>query len=226
MNCESLEDINIPSGVTDIGACSFVNTPWLASQQKKDPLVIINSILIDGNACSGAVTIPENVRVIVGGAFNDDPGLTELTIPETVEKISYGAIDNCEKLKVIRLRADDPAIYRDYSKLKNCCESIKTALDMLKTKDYSVRLEREVKFPFLIMEYLHTHDAELEAFLKKNFSKLMKESITNGDLPMIKALTMTDAFVTKRNIDKFIQQAVSDAQPQAEAFLKEHKNRI
>ena len=83
-----------------------------------------------------------------------------------------------------------------------------------------------MKFPFLILHYLHTRDTGAEAYLRKNFSKLAKESITAGDLPMIEALTSTDAFVTKRNIDKLIQQALDENQTAIHAHLINYKNNL
>ena len=62
--CENLESVTIPSTVTYIGGNAFDETKWLAIQQKKNPFVIVNNILINGDACKGAITIPSNVKMI------------------------------------------------------------------------------------------------------------------------------------------------------------------
>lgn len=45
-NCTALENIIIPASVTNIGSRAFDDTPWLKNQQNKNPLVIVNNILV------------------------------------------------------------------------------------------------------------------------------------------------------------------------------------
>ena len=63
-SCSKLESIIIPDSVTSIGRGAFSDTPWLENKQKENPLVVINGILIDGDACAGDVIIPDNVTSI------------------------------------------------------------------------------------------------------------------------------------------------------------------
>jgi hypothetical protein len=62
--CGNLKKITIPDSITSIGEHAFFRTPWLENQRRKNPLVIINHILIDGVTCKGKVTIPEHVTRI------------------------------------------------------------------------------------------------------------------------------------------------------------------
>lgn len=101
--CTSLKNITIPKSVTHFGCWAgnslFEDTPWLKAQQKKNPLVIVNNVLIDATTATGKVTIPKNVKTVLDNAFKDS-GVTSITIPSSVE--TFG--DNpCLSLKTIVL---------------------------------------------------------------------------------------------------------------------------
>ena len=96
--CENLTSITIPKSVTSIGSDAFWETKWLENQQKKNPLVVVNGILIDGTKCSGKVTIPSSVTSIGHDAFRDCSSLTGVTIPNSVKSISGYAFAACDNL--------------------------------------------------------------------------------------------------------------------------------
>ncbi len=50
--------------MTKIGSEAFEGTAWLKAQRKKNPLVVVNHILIDGRTAKGNVTIPGSVTKI------------------------------------------------------------------------------------------------------------------------------------------------------------------
>jgi hypothetical protein len=61
----------------------------LENKQAENPLVIVNSILIDGRTCSGDVTIPNGVTSIGDSAFYHCESLESITIPNSVTSIGY-----------------------------------------------------------------------------------------------------------------------------------------
>ena len=95
--CSNLSEINIPKSVTKFGAEAFSGTKWLEEQRKKDPLVIVNDILIDAKTCSGKVVIPKGVKEIGRAAFWDDwnSKITEVVIPSGVTTIGEEAFCCC-----------------------------------------------------------------------------------------------------------------------------------
>ena len=89
--CKSITSVTIPNSVTSIGGYAFSKTKWLENQQKKNPLVVVNGILIDGSTCEGEVTIPNSVKSIGDYAFEGCKKLTSITIPKSVTSIGLDA---------------------------------------------------------------------------------------------------------------------------------------
>lgn len=222
--CDSLTQITIPDGVQSIGDGVFGDCRSLTQITMPESVTCIGGSAFSCCFRLNRITIPAGVKNIGSWVFNSCP-LTEITIPAGVESIEERIFFGCKKLQVIRLRPDDPAIFRDYSAVKDLSESIRTAWEMLRTGDYAVKLDHNVKYPVLILHYLHTKDEELGAYIKKNITKLMKAAITNDDLPFIQAVTQVDTFITKKSIDKFIQQALDEHQQRIWAYLADYKNR-
>ncbi len=96
--CADLTNIMIPESVTSIGSGAFSGTPWLEARQKENPLVVVNGILADGTACSGEITIPDNVNRIGASAFYECTGLTGIMIPNSVIYIGEYAFCYCPSL--------------------------------------------------------------------------------------------------------------------------------
>ncbi len=107
--CESLVSVTIPDSVTNIEREAFRASAWLKNEQAKNPLVIAGKMLVNGQACKGAVTIPDGVKYIADYAFEVSSGsdacddMTSVVIPDSVTEIGKGAFKNCEKLTEVRL---------------------------------------------------------------------------------------------------------------------------
>ena len=102
-NCRSLTSITIPERVSSIGAFAFDATPWLEAQREINPLVIVNGILIDGNACNGDVILPNSITSIGDGAFYNCTSLNSITISDSVTSIGNYVFSNCKLLTSITI---------------------------------------------------------------------------------------------------------------------------
>lgn len=100
--CNELSEV-VMSKPVEIGSYAFSQTKWLQAQQEKSPLVIVNGILIDGTACSGKVTIPDNVTSIADCAFSFCDGLTSAVIPKSVKTIGQMAFLSCMSLESVTI---------------------------------------------------------------------------------------------------------------------------
>ncbi|MEE5993189.1 MAG: leucine-rich repeat protein [Oscillospiraceae bacterium] len=106
-DCPYLQDITIPESVEEIGAYAFGRymgeIPWMRTQQKQNPLVVINGILVNGYMANGAVTIPNTVHTIAPNAFENNTDITSVIIPEGVTKIEAETFSRCENLSFIQI---------------------------------------------------------------------------------------------------------------------------
>ncbi|MGN0634153.1 MAG: leucine-rich repeat domain-containing protein [Oscillospiraceae bacterium] len=102
-SCDNLTNVTIPVTVKKIGGTAFEGTPWIEALQEKNPLVIVNGILIDGNDASGNVVIPDDVTCIGDSAFSYCESLTSVTIPYSVTSIGYQAFYSCDNLTSITI---------------------------------------------------------------------------------------------------------------------------
>ena len=101
LDCSNLVTITIPDSVTKIESCAFDGTQWLDIQRDKNPLVIVNDILIDGQTCVGDVVVPKGVKIVADQAFHNCSALTSVDIPEGVTNIGNRAFYECTGLTSI-----------------------------------------------------------------------------------------------------------------------------
>ena len=98
--CEKLSSIKFPKSIVNIGQLAFDGTEWLRNEQKRSDFVIVNGILIYAEITSEEIFIPNTVRCIGDGVYNDCYNITSITIPDSVNRIGE-AFDGCLKLKNI-----------------------------------------------------------------------------------------------------------------------------
>ena len=96
--CSELTSINIPNSITSIGdnvfhGCNGINYT-----------IIVNDMFVYlPRTYSGHYSIPENISIIIGGAFNNCSGLTSITIPNSVTRIGDSAFESAWRLKSITI---------------------------------------------------------------------------------------------------------------------------
>ena len=121
-----LTDASIPKSVNFFGSYALGSvytdattwvSPWLKKQVEKDPMVIINGIVVNGELCSSEeLVIPDGVKMIAGSAFANsnayDPfdgakftsfnrNIKEIVLPNSVKYIGDYAFYGCTDLEKI-----------------------------------------------------------------------------------------------------------------------------
>ena len=103
-SCSSLTSITIPDNVTYIGYWAFDNTGIYndESNWENNELYIDDCLIaIKFSSLTGSYTIKDGVRLIAGGAFWEQYGLTEVIIPNSVKSISTRAFSNTEITSIV-----------------------------------------------------------------------------------------------------------------------------
>lgn len=111
--CSKLKTIRMLDTFTNLDSSTFEGTKWIKNRRKENPLVIVNTVVIDGYKCKGDVVIPEGVTKIAAYAFAYCDKITSLTLPGSVVKIDHGAIDECKALKKIVIPNPQVSMYND-----------------------------------------------------------------------------------------------------------------
>lgn len=108
--CLALEELNLPETLETVGEDAFLDTPWIAAKRAENPFLIINHVLIDGNACRGDIIIPEDVTTIGPSAFAYNYYITSVLVPENVQEIAQYGFFDCTSLECITLLNPDCVI--------------------------------------------------------------------------------------------------------------------
>lgn len=120
--CAQLEELDVPKTVKNIGHSAFYGTAWLKQKQAENPLVQVNHILIDANACTDTtIVVPDSVTKIGSGAFWQCLKLEKIQIPDGVTTIERRAFYVCEALQELEIPA---GVTQLPERVFSCCASL------------------------------------------------------------------------------------------------------
>ncbi len=101
--CSNLTSVNIPEGVTSIGEYAFYNCNGLEPKLLVyDKGIKCYGWIGDKKKCTDVV-IPEGVTSVGASAFSYCSNLTSVIIPESVTAIGASAFDGCKSLTSIKI---------------------------------------------------------------------------------------------------------------------------
>ena len=234
-HCSGLTALTIPRNVRSIGDNAFFKCSRLTE------LVIPENVIYIGDRAFGycenltAILVsPDNPRYrsIDGAVYSRDGAELEFypcgkkvfTLPDSLRKIQNFVFTGCRGPEVIRLHPDDPELRRPYREISTLSATLLTGMEMIRTQNYTVPINTTIKYVMIMLQYLRTHDAELAAYIKKHFAKIMQESIPAGDICFIGDLVRSEEYFTKRNIDRCIALAQEHRQAEILMLLLNYKN--
>lgn len=104
-HCDNLEKIEIPATVEMIEPEAFSMTKylksWSQSADADDFLVVGNGILLAYKGNSSKVIIPDNVKKIAAGVFQNRAEITEVILNDGLTEIGEGAFSGCTSLSTV-----------------------------------------------------------------------------------------------------------------------------
>jgi len=103
--CKELRNVTIPASVTEIEPKAFEGSLWIDNWMiggQGDFLVVGDGILIAYRGSYATVTLPENVKKITPGVFENHVELVQVTFPEGLRVIGEDAFSDCHNLTSIK----------------------------------------------------------------------------------------------------------------------------
>ena len=130
----------------------FTGSPWLASQAT-DGFVIFDDYLEAYTGTDSVVELPANVKIIGRSAFDGNPYVSNIRIPDGVTSIEELAFANCKKLKTVFIsdsvtHIEDNAFSGDTDFLIQCSRGSAASAFRIRNKlpgEYIAKTKTEVK---------------------------------------------------------------------------------
>ncbi len=238
-------EVTVPDGVTEIGEKAFQECKTLTAVTLPNNVRIIRDAAFERCANLVSVELGNGIREVgwmsfafckslkavhlpafsgyIGWDFLGCEGMRELWLANEEIRFEQYAFAACD-IETVKLYPDDPVMRRNYYKdSSDLGKHINLTLDMFRSGDYTVKIPTFVKYPLTILHYLRTHDEGSAAFIQKNLTRILKESIEWGDVDFVRDITERTDWIPQKNIDKFLQQAEDRRRTEICDLLRRYK---
>ncbi len=220
--CLNLTDITIPESVTSIGDTAFFACISLKSITIPKSVRSIGKEIFENCKNLASVSLQEGLVTIKELAFAHCESLTEITIPKSVETLGYIAFLGCRNMKRVPMTLVDGKLFYQPEDTKNIPDFKMN--EIILNRNYSVRIDSEVKYYLIFQMFLLDVDSDgVSEYIKKNFPKMFRWLIEHENIEVIQKILDSGNFITKRNIDKFIQYAIENQKHQVQILLIDYK---
>ena len=102
MDCSNLTNVTIPESVVHIGTHAFTRCDKLL--QVENGVFYVGKWAVGSDTSATTATLRENTVGIGGQAFFRNDNLTSVVVPENVKYIVQGAFNNCNNLTSITFK--------------------------------------------------------------------------------------------------------------------------
>ena len=250
MSCHELESVSIPSNVRKIGEAAFAYCEKLTSVEISNGVQRIDNGAFSECKNLKNIYIPDSVKKIGSGAFNGcekletielseknryfsfaggilyDKNLTKLieavsppeiiVIPDSVTELDEDSLSSCKYEKII---------IRNNELDWNYHYNINEIFDMI-VNDEFVYFDGDSYFGrFLCDFFCRDYESEnFKACFKKNFANIFNDAINTENTVFINKVIKSKKYLTKSNIDKFIEYASLKNKSEISEILIAYKN--
>lgn len=209
--CFNLENIYIPETVTYIGKHALNSTKWY-NNNIKNCMTAGDNVLFAYKGKQTKVVIPKRINYISTYAFFYNYHIRSIVIPDGVISIAHEAFYQCDHLSSVTIRSADKNYTVNLKSIPDVCENLAEAIMIILKKDYYLKCNVRVKYPILIDCLTFFDDENAKTYIKKSFTKIIKQLIDNDDVERITAVIKNSDFITAKNIDKLIDYAIEHTQ--------------
>ncbi len=220
--CANLTAVRLSNCIERLEFGTFSSCTSLTSIVIPDSVRIIGNGVFAGCTSLEIFTIGDNVKSIGTQAFFACKNLKAVNIPESAFPLGMDAFSYCKNLK--ELSINGYIVRKNFGAVENLTGKLNQTAFMLHHKDFSVKLESAIKYPFIVAYYLKTQDETALTYIKRQFSKIVAYIIEQNDIETIEALTAVDNLFTQKNIDKLIQTAIEKGASEIYVILLNYKN--
>ncbi len=194
-NCHALEKVNIPDSVKYIGNMAFCNCHALKE-----------------------IHIPDSVEALGNEVFIHCEALTEVTIPDSVEKFGKGIFWGCKNLRAVHYRG----VTIRLNLLNNQSSKM---LKLIQSTDFSLSMDLPMKYHTAGRMYLAgVAPEQTKAYIKAKFPAVFRGLIDLEETEAIEKIVTSGEFVSRRNIDKYIDYAIDKGKTEISIILMNYKN--
>ena len=220
-HCHELKEIHIPPYVKNLFEGIFFNCYALEN------VVISNSVKYIGNMvfCNcyalKEIHIPDSVEALGNEVFCGCKALTELTIPDSVEHFGKNMFMHCENLRAIHYKG--VTIHPDLT--HNPWLKAEKMLKLIGTADFSISMNLPMKYHTAGKMYLcEVAPEQTKAYIKSKFPAVFRGLIDLNETEAIEKIISSGEFVSRRNIDKYIEYAIEKGKTEISLILMNYKN--
>ena len=118
-DCGKLKSVKLPANLKKIRAWAFRYCIRLEEIKIPDKVTEIVEYAFGGCSSLKNVQLPSGLKKIGFNVFDSCEAMKEITIPEGVEKIEFGAFNNCTGLESIELPDSIKTVYNEYGSIRD-----------------------------------------------------------------------------------------------------------
>ena len=246
--CPDLKNVIIGDGVTDIGMGAFESCESLVGVRLPFWLTMIADSMFTGCLSLAAVEIPDGVSFIGNYAFGKCSALRSVRLPEGITKLENNAFACTEALKFIelppgvesvdysafRLSGLERVLYRGLDIRWNKTIKGMTYLTFSFQKQFAdgikhnvidtQAIHRVLLMPVNLAFYMKMRTKIIGAYIEENLTEAIKFIIATNSMDFMSVIA--EDFITKENVDEYIELATELGCHEVYLCLVEHKNRL
>ena len=217
----ALKEITIPDSVKRIGTYAFADCRSLEHIDLPPYVKNLYQRVFMNCTSLKEVNLPDELKYIGSQVFASCIALREITIPKRVQSFGDDIFVHCENLHAVHYMGVtiQPNIFQ------NPWLKVERMLKLIQTADFSISVSLPAKYHTAGRMYLAgIAPEETKKYIKSKFPSVFRGLIDLDEAEVIDAIIQSGEFVSRRNIDKYIDYAIQKSKTEISVILMNYKN--